>query len=157
MKTHILLSISCLRKLHLSWDNVEKYSGDWGATNDVTIWRIRVVCWISKTICTYTHAHAHAPGYPYARTHVQAYTHSPICNTYCFSTATMVSWTRLIVTLHAHCCLVLTTFQLQRVYACSFPTVGEGEWRISKAVEGTGRYFIRSENSRIFKNFEPCA
>jgi hypothetical protein len=36
-----------------------------------------------------------------ARMHAQACTHRPICNAYCFSTATMVS--RLIVTSYVHC------------------------------------------------------
>ena len=40
--------------------------------------------WISKATCTYPHAHAHAPGYPHARTH------RPISNTYCFSTAILI-------------------------------------------------------------------
>jgi hypothetical protein len=85
---------------------VEKYSGVRGATNYVTIWRIRVACWISKAIYTYVHARAHAPGYPHSRTHAQACTHRPICKTYCFSTATMVSWTRLSITscVHSLCC-----------------------------------------------------
>jgi hypothetical protein len=57
------------RKSYHLWDNVEKYSGDRGATNDVTIWRIRVACWISKAICTYAHAHVHASlTHMYART-----------------------------------------------------------------------------------------
>ena len=64
------------RKLHRLWDNVEKFSGDQGVTNDITIWRIRVACWFSKAICTYTHANAHAPGYPHARIHAQARTHN---------------------------------------------------------------------------------
>ena len=103
MKTHILCSITFFRKSHRLWDNVEKCVGDRGATSDVTIWRIRVACWINKAICTYAHAHAHAPEYPHTRTHTQACTHTPICNTYCFSTATMVTRTRLIVTLYVHC------------------------------------------------------
>ena len=78
---------------------VEKCIWDRGATNDVTIWRIRVACWISKAMCTYAHANAQAPGYPHAR-HAQACTHTPVCNTYCFSTAKMVSWTRINVTLY---------------------------------------------------------
>jgi hypothetical protein len=57
MKTHILCSITFFRKSRRLWDNVEKCSGDWGATNDDTIWRIRVVCWISKATCTDAHAH----------------------------------------------------------------------------------------------------
>ena len=69
MKTHILCSVTFFQKLRLLWDNVEKYLHR-GATNDVTIWRIRVACWISKATCTYAHAHAHAPGYHmHARTH----------------------------------------------------------------------------------------
>ena len=51
-----------------------------GVTNDVTIWRIRVVGWISKATCT----HARAP-----------HTHTQIFNTYCFSTPTVVTWTLL--------------------------------------------------------------
>ena len=107
MKTHSLCSITFFsRKLHRLWDNVEKSSGDRGDTNDVTTWRIRVACLINKDTCTYAHAHAHAPGYPpartHARTHAQACTHRPICNIYCFSTATVVSWTRLSVTLYVH-------------------------------------------------------
>ena len=43
-----------------------------GATKDVTVWRIRVACWISKA--TYTYARAH----------------TRICNVYCFSTATII-------------------------------------------------------------------
>ena len=62
------------RKSHRLLDNVEKYGGDRGATNDVTIWRIRVACWISKSICTYAHSHAYAPGYPHARTRKYAHT-----------------------------------------------------------------------------------
>jgi hypothetical protein len=105
-KTHILCSINFSRKSHRLWDNFEKCSWDQGATN-VTIWRIRVARWISKAICTYAHAHAHAPGYPHARTHArtqeQACTRKPINNSYCSSTSTMVSWTRLNVTLYVHC------------------------------------------------------
>jgi hypothetical protein len=81
IKTHILCSITFSLKSHRLWDNVEKYSGDRGATNDVTTWRIRFACWICKATCTYAYAHTHALGYPHARTHEQACTHRPICNT----------------------------------------------------------------------------
>ena len=84
MKTHILRSVTFIRKSHRLWKNVEKYGGDWGASNNVTIWRIRVACWLSKATCTYAHAHARAPGYRHARTH------RPVSNTYCFSTATII-------------------------------------------------------------------
>ena len=60
--------------------NVEKFGGARGATNDVTRWRIRVACWISKA--TRTHALTHA----YAHPHAPRHTH----NIYCFSTTTMI-------------------------------------------------------------------
>jgi hypothetical protein len=103
MKTHASFSITFFRKSHRLWDNVEKYSGDRGATNYVTIWRIRVAYWISKAICTYAHAHAHALRCIYARKQAQTCTRRPICNTWCFFTAKVVSWTRLNVTLYVHC------------------------------------------------------
>ena len=70
MKTHILYSIIFFRKSHRLWGNVEKYGGDRGPTKDVTTWRIRFACWISKATCTYVHAHAHAPA---------AHTHADKC------------------------------------------------------------------------------
>jgi hypothetical protein len=60
-----------------------------GPTNDVTVWRMRIECWTSKATCAHAHAHAHAPGQSHTRTH------------------TMVSGTRLIVTLYYIACLVL--------------------------------------------------
>ena len=82
-----------------------------------TIWRLRVSCWISKATraqacaralaptTTYppkrTHAHKLMPSPAHACTHT--HTHTEICNAYCFSTATVVSWTCLIVTLSVHC------------------------------------------------------
>ena len=47
----------------------------------MTIWRMRITCWITKATNTYT---------------------VKLCNTCCFSTATMVAWTRLNVTLYVH-------------------------------------------------------
>ena len=107
-KKHVLCSVTLFRKSHHVWDNAEKYNGDRGTTNDATTWRIGVACWISKSICMYAHAYARAPWYP-TRTHTQACTHRHICNTYCFSIASMVSWTRLSVTLYVHC---LSCFEL---------------------------------------------
>ena len=74
MKIHILYSTIFFRKSHRFLDNGEKFSGEQGATNDVTIWRICVAYWISKAICTNVHAHLHAPGYPHARTHKHVHT-----------------------------------------------------------------------------------
>ena len=51
-------------------------------TNDVTTWCIRVACWISKA----TRTRMHTPTSPGIRTHA----HAGICNSYCFSSATMI-------------------------------------------------------------------
>jgi hypothetical protein len=47
------------------------------------------------------------------RTQARAHTHTRINNTYCFYTATMVSWTRLIVTLYVHC---MPCWLLQQIF-----------------------------------------
>jgi hypothetical protein len=78
IKTHILCSITFFRKLCCLWDNVEKCGGAREATNDDTIWRLRVACWISKGTCTHT------------PTRLGTRTHTQICNIYCFSTAAMI-------------------------------------------------------------------
>ena len=59
-----------------------------------TIWR-RVACRIIKATRAQAHARASVP--------TPTYTHTQICNTYCFAMATMVAWMRLIVTSHVHC------------------------------------------------------
>jgi hypothetical protein len=87
--THFMFN-NFFRKLHRLWDNVEKYIGDQGAINNVTIRRICVAC--SKSKATFTYAHAHAPGYPRTRahTHTHTHTHRPIRSTYYFSNPTMI-------------------------------------------------------------------
>ena len=67
IKTHILCSAN-FHENRAVYDNVEKYCKDRGATNDVTIRRIRVACWISKATCTY--AHSNTPVHTHARTHI---------------------------------------------------------------------------------------
>ena len=52
----------------------------------MTIWRMRIACWVTKV--THTHTHTHT---------------LTICNTFCFSTTTTVARTRLSVTLYVHC------------------------------------------------------
>ena len=82
-----------LRKSHRLWDKVEKSGRARGATNDVTIWRIHVACWIRKSICTHAHERAWAPTRKYARTEIR--------NTYCFLSATMTR-ERASVLRHTH-------------------------------------------------------
>jgi hypothetical protein len=63
------------------WDNVEKYGRARQATDNNIIGRMRFACWMTKAMDTHTHTHTHK-----------------ICNTYCFSTTTVVTGTRLNVT-----------------------------------------------------------
>ena len=72
IKTYIFCSVAFSRKSCRLWDNVEKYGGARGATNDVTTWLIRVACCVSRCRCTQrvwtstrTHvlAHAHTDTY----------------------------------------------------------------------------------------------
>ena len=72
------------------WDHVEEYGGARQATDDNIIWRMRVSCWITKA----THRRARAC------THTDTLR---ICNTYCFSTATIATRTRLNITFYVHC------------------------------------------------------
>ena len=46
-------------------------------------------CMLDKQVYTHAHRHAHM--------------HRDACNTYCYSTATLVTRTRLKVTLYVHC------------------------------------------------------
>ena len=77
IKTHILFSVTFYRKSCRLWDNVEK-----------------------KKYCRAAHAtddnmeHAHCMPHNWCYKHILI-----ICNTYCFSTATMVTRTRLNVTI----------------------------------------------------------
>ena len=58
------------------WKNIV----EWGMSQ-MTIWRIRIACWIPKATNT----------------------HTQMCNTHYFSTVTVVALTRLDVKLHVHC------------------------------------------------------
>jgi hypothetical protein len=90
--THFMFS-NFFRKSRRLWDNVEKYGGTRGASSDVTIWRIRVACWISNATCTHAHANAQSPG---KRTH----THMQYLSLFHDNNN---SRTRLYVMLHEHC------------------------------------------------------
>ena len=76
----------------------------------MTIWCMRVASWISKDTRAKIHFYAVQP-HQHPTTHVLAHTqtrihthsHTEVCNIYLFSTATVVTQTRLIVTLYARC------------------------------------------------------
>ena len=63
-------------------------------------------CWISRATLAQAHASARAPTLQertctHSQTHTQ--THKGIYKTYCFFTETVISWTRLSVTLYIYC------------------------------------------------------
>jgi hypothetical protein len=56
---HFTFNTFFSKRCHL-WDNVEKYGGVRRSRHDVTIWRIRFSCWISKAACAHAPWHTHA-------------------------------------------------------------------------------------------------
>jgi hypothetical protein len=78
--THFTSNSFFFRKSCRLWDNVAKYGWVRGDTNDVTIWRIRFACWISKATCTQAHAHSHAPWYTHARARTHTWKYVIIIN-----------------------------------------------------------------------------
>jgi hypothetical protein len=89
IKTHILCSVTLYRKSCRLWDNVEKYCRAEQATDD-----------------SMAHVHCMLDN--------QGYKHKQrICNTHCFSTATVVARTRLSATLYVHhlSCYILKCFR----------------------------------------------
>jgi hypothetical protein len=94
--THNLCSITFLRKSRRLCDNVEACGG---AKRQQKIIRRLVACWISTATRAKAHASAHSRTYTHTCTHLRAHAQTEICNTYSFSTVTMVSRTRLNVTL----------------------------------------------------------
>ena len=77
------------------------------------MWRMRVVCWLSKAtraqehdrVCapTPTNTYANTNRYACTPSLQQARTHTGIRNTHFFSTATVVSKTRLNISLYVYC------------------------------------------------------
>jgi hypothetical protein len=81
------------------WKNVVEPE----ATNDGTLWRMRVTCWINKATLAPLHPHTRA-----ARTHTQ------ICNTYCYFTVAKISEPHPSVTTYVHCFSWICTGTLNR-------------------------------------------
>jgi hypothetical protein len=80
IKTHILCSVTFIffesRAVYeIAWKNIVEWDRP-----QMKIWRMRIACWYLRLQYTLR-----------------------MCNTYCFSTATMVAWTRLNVTVNVHC------------------------------------------------------
>ena len=83
IKTHNLCLMPLFFENHVVYETMWKNIVERGRPQ-ITIWRMRIACWIPKA----THTHTHTLG---------------MRNTHCFSTATIVTRTRLSVTLYAHC------------------------------------------------------
>jgi hypothetical protein len=93
------------------WKNIAERG-----TSQITIWRMRFACWITKATHTLTHIHTQTPHTPHTHTHTTHtntthtthththHTHTQSlrkCNAYCVSTTTTVARTRRHVTLYA--------------------------------------------------------
>jgi hypothetical protein len=89
IKTHLCSITFFFRKSYRLWDNVEKYGTASQATGDNVIRRMRFACWITKATNTFR-----------------------ICHNFCFSRATLVTRTRLNVTLYVHCLSCYALFSL---------------------------------------------
>jgi len=81
IKTHILCSVFFFFENRVVYEITWKNLIERGRPQ-MTIWRLCIACWIPKATNTHTHWS---------------------CNTLCFSTATMVTRTRLNVTFYVHC------------------------------------------------------
>ena len=76
IKTHILYSIVFPRKSCRLRDNAEKCGRAREAADDDTIWRISVVCWISKATRECTRPPTQAPIHTHTHTHTRTQVHS---------------------------------------------------------------------------------
>jgi hypothetical protein len=112
-KAHILRSVTCLQKSCRLWGNVEKFGGAREAINGYTIWRMHFAYYIIKATHSHAHARARAP------LHSPLHTHTiKIRNTYCFSTATIVSQTRLSDTLYVAPLVGCPRLLIQHIRSC---------------------------------------
>ena len=103
----------------------------------ITIWRMYVVCWVSKG--TRAQAHAHALAHAFTRAHAQE------CVILLF-TATMVSWTRLSVTLHVHC---LSSYKLLHWCTATHYRPWTAHWKLTSL--SALRNFLRKRSGLKYR------
>jgi hypothetical protein len=107
------------RKSCRIWDNVEKYGAVREATNDVTVWSIRVACWISKTTCMHASTRMHT--LTRSGTSTRAYTHIQICKTLLFhGNSGYVNAPQCHVIVH---CLILIVADFLQMACCIIPYI----------------------------------
>jgi hypothetical protein len=111
------------------WYNVEKCGGARRAKNDVTIWRIRVEFRVSKALaCKRPHILTSA------RAHARTHTHIIICNSYCFSTATIIRECASVWRYTYFASLVQDRL-IHYIWDCSFQKNKQGkEWKQSPKI-----------------------
>ena len=92
--THFIFN-NVFPKIVPLWDNVEKYCGAidhrWQYGGALHAGLVRL------------HSRKHTPVFVHPHALRNPHAHTEICRTYCFSMVTMVTWTRLNVTLYVHC------------------------------------------------------
>jgi hypothetical protein len=103
IKEHILCSVTFFRNRAVHEIMSKKYGGAREATNYNRIWSMGVACRIRKATRARTHARAYVPDHTHTHTHVE------LCNTYGFSTATMISRTRLVTAQYVIYCPVFSS------------------------------------------------
>jgi hypothetical protein len=115
-KTHLMFGKFFFenRVVHeIMWKNIIQ--------QQMTVWRMRIACWIKKATQTNTHTISLSPSLS-----LYIYISLRTCNKYCLSTATMVAWTRLNVSLSVHClsCLLcswhMEVSALKQVLICHY-------------------------------------
>jgi hypothetical protein len=131
IKSHILWSVTFSSENRAVYEIISKKIL-WGLRGHK--WRHKMAhtrCMLDKQ--GYTHTHTNPSGHPHTRTRTHLRT---ICNAYCFSTSTKVSWTFLNVKLYIHCLscyLVISVFDCQLLFhRCSaFTVTHTPSWRRS--------------------------
>jgi hypothetical protein len=94
---------------------VEICSAATAATNDVTIWRIRVACWISKATCTHSHARAHVIWYMHISKSARAHARTHIWNIDWFSKVKIIRYRPSILRCST---LPVLSFTVLKDYSC---------------------------------------
>jgi hypothetical protein len=142
----------------MSTNLVESYRPD-----DVTTWRIRVQCWISKAACAHSHAHAQARAH--ARTHNTNMYYLLLFH------GNNDSRTLLNITLYVHClaCLymswyhwriVTVLYALYSQYKLSYSLMWESYvslfspsgYIISETLKGLGKSDIKRTRSNLHED-----
>jgi hypothetical protein len=127
IETHFTFQLLMFGKSWLLWDNMEKYGRNRQHTNDNTIRRMCIACWITKTTDTHTPTHTHTHTHTQNMKHLllfhgsSGYANAPYCYLYIYAARFLRLFARR---LEAFRILFLTGFPTKNVHALySFPYV----------------------------------